>query len=122
MTILALSNLPKFNENLSTIAPLLMKVDLEHGGDNALWQWFCAAVLLSARIKSTAGKSSHNRNFIDVLKANRDYMSSGQPFLFRIGGLSSLIPSWSTISVTNEGFGKRRVSENITRQRIRSIW
>jgi hypothetical protein len=65
-------------------------VDLEHGGDNALWQWFCAAVLLSARIKSTAGKYSHRRNFIDMLTADRDQMSVGQLFFSGLAACQAL--------------------------------
>jgi len=35
-------------------------IDLVNGGADALWQWFVASVLISARIKSTAGKHSGN--------------------------------------------------------------
>lgn len=33
-----------------------VQINLESGGSDALWQWFCAAVLMSARIKSNAGR------------------------------------------------------------------
>ena len=60
-----------------------------HGGPNALWQWLCASILMSARIKSNAGKLEYGLFLVFNWLSSSSHFDFG--FVFQVLVLARLL-------------------------------